>query len=399
MKRSGQTSNGFDDRLHRLVEPLRQIQNVFVIDQQERPWFRRAAFRLPTGVIAADRSYFIAHRDRTERRHISKPMRGRVNDGYFFQYSERRETPDGRFNGVVAVSISPRYFIERFAEAADTDLFTAALVKADGRSARTLSGGSRNSSPGVRQLVHESDSGVAGKRRLCHAGLFLRWHQSYRDVPQACGFALYVVHGYGEETVTRTWLRRMASHLVFGVPATIALFILALVASRRAIRQDEALEQLRTEQIRRATAEESLRQSQKMTAVGQLTAGIAHDFNNLLTGIGGALEMVGRRVPQPTPDVTRFLDLARTGVSRAASLTQRMLAFARQQPLQIEAIDANRIVSGMSELLRRTLGEKIKIETVLAGGLWRAKADVAQLESAILNLAINARDAMPEAAR
>ncbi|TBR28533.1 MAG: response regulator, partial [Reyranella sp.] len=147
--------------------------------------------------------------------------------------------------------------------------------------------------------------------------------------------------------------------------------------------------------IRRATVEESLRQSQKMTAVGQLTAGIAHDFNNLLTGIGGAIEMVGRRVPQPAPDVVRFLELARTGVSRAATLTQRMLAFARQQPLQIEAVDANRLVSGMSELLRRTLGETVQIETVLSGGLWRATADPAQLEAAILNLAINARDAMP----
>ena len=132
-----------------------------------------------------------------------------------------------------------------------------------------------------------------------------------------------------------------------------------------------------------------------MTAVGQLTAGIAHDFNNLLTGIGGAIEMAGRRMKEPQADVTRYLDLARTGVSRAATLTQRMLAFARQQPLQIEVIDANRLVTGMSELLRRTLGETIQIETVLAGGLWRAKADPAQLESAILNLAINARDAMP----
>jgi len=91
----------------------------------------------------------------------------------------------------------------------------------------------------------------------------------------------------------------------------------------------------------------------------------------------------------------RFIDLARSGVSRASTLTQRLLAFSRQQPLQIESIDANKLVSGMSELLRRTLGEKVRIETVLAGGLWRAKADFSQLESAVLNLAINGRDAMP----
>ena len=384
------------DRLRRLVEPLRQIQNVFVIDEQGAPLVSARNFPLPTGLIAADRSYFIAHRDRAERRHISEPMRGRVNDGYFFQYSERRETPDGRFNGVVAVSISPRYFVERFAEAADIDLFTAALVKSDGEvlaryPAEAETHRLASDSGFMKAIAASPESGAYATPASSFDGLRrIVMYRKLADLP------LYVVHGYGEETVTRTWLRRMASHLVFGLPATIALFILALVASRRAIRQDEALEQLRTEQIRRATAEESLRQSQKMTAVGQLTAGIAHDFNNLLTGIGGAIEMVGRRVPQPTPDVMRFLDLARTGVSRAASLTQRMLAFARQQPLQIEAIDANRIVTGMSELMRRTLGEKVKIETVLAGGLWRAKADVAQLESAILNLAINARDAMQD---
>src|SRR5471030_3235414 len=209
------------------------------------------------------------------------------------------------------------------------------------------------------------------------------------------GVPIYVVHGTTTASIRNAWLSRMASHLIFGLPATLGLFLLALLASRRARQESAALGLLREEQLRRESAEESLRQSQKMNAIGQLTAGIANDFNNLLTGIGGAVEMAGRRVAQPSPEVMRFLDLARAGVSRAATLTQRLLAFSRQQPLQIEAVDANKLVSGMSELLRRTLGEMVQVETVLAGGLWRAKADTAQLEAAVLNLAINGRDAMP----
>jgi signal transduction histidine kinase len=124
------------------------------------------------------------------------------------------------------------------------------------------------------------------------------------------------------------------------------------------MQQTDTLARLSEEQTKRAVAEDGLRQSQKLNAVGQLTAGIAHDFNNLLTGIGGALEMMGRRVASPSDDFLRFLDLAKTGASRAATLTHRLLAFSRQQPLQVDAVDANKVVSGMSELLRRTPGEQ-----------------------------------------
>ncbi|XYD09099.1 response regulator [Methylobacterium sp. NMS12] len=147
----------------------------------------------------------------------------------------------------------------------------------------------------------------------------------------------------------------------------------------------------------RETAEGQLRQLQKMEAVGQLTGGIAHDFNNMLAIVIGSLNLIRKRLDRGDRDVARFIDVAMDGASRAASLTQRLLAFSRQQPLAPEPIDANKLVSGMSEILRRTLTGGIRLETVLAGGLWRTHADVSQLENAILNLAVNARDAMPEA--
>jgi PAS domain S-box-containing protein len=142
-------------------------------------------------------------------------------------------------------------------------------------------------------------------------------------------------------------------------------------------------------------AEEQLRQAQKMEAVGQLTGGVAHDFNNLLTVIMGNLEHLDR-ILQPAQSTQRIIAAALRAASRAALLTHRLLAFSRRQPLMPEVLWANKLVAGISELLRRTLGESILIETVLAGGLWPTLADGNQLENALINLAINARDAMPE---
>jgi PAS domain S-box-containing protein len=160
----------------------------------------------------------------------------------------------------------------------------------------------------------------------------------------------------------------------------------------------EANRRLLAEIEERERAEDRLRQAQKMEAVGQLTGGIAHDFNNLLAVITGSLQLLRRRLDKgETGAVDRYVDAAMDGAERAATLTHRLLAFSRQQPLAPESLDANRLVTGMSELLRRTLGEDIRLETVLAGGLWTTHADTNQLENAVLNLAVNARDAMREA--
>lgn len=189
---------------------------------------------------------------------------------------------------------------------------------------------------------------------------------------------------------------RFALIAAFAIAASLIVWVLSLAQrSLRAanVNLARANAELQAEVDTREAAEAQLRQAQKMESIGQLTGGIAHDFNNMLAIVIGGLDIAERRLGEPEK-ARRALENAREGANRAADLTRRLLAFARQQPLQPKVIEPNQLVSKMSELLRRTLGEGVSIETVLAGGLWRTSADPGQLENAVLNLCVNARDAM-----
>jgi PAS domain S-box-containing protein len=147
----------------------------------------------------------------------------------------------------------------------------------------------------------------------------------------------------------------------------------------------------------RRAAEERMRQAQKMEAIGQLTGGIAHDFNNLLTVVSGNIDALQRRLPKNADDsLRRLTDAALRGTTRAALLTHRLLAFSRRQPLEPKSVSVNVLITGIAEMVHRTLGERIRVETVLAAGVWPTFVDSNQLESVLLNLAVNARDAMPD---
>jgi signal transduction histidine kinase len=165
--------------------------------------------------------------------------------------------------------------------------------------------------------------------------------------------------------------------------------------SARIAERDQAIAALREETAERIKAEEMLRQSQKMEALGQLTGGVAHDFNNLLGIIVGNLERVELKLPPDSPLMAPVRD-AMTGAERAAAITQKLLSFARKQPLLPEQLDLARLIQDLAELLRGTLGGNVHIETSLAPDLWPVRADPNQLENALLNLAVNARDAMPD---
>jgi signal transduction histidine kinase len=277
----------------------------------------------------------------------------------------------------------------------------------------------------VRQLRAGAGFAVVTEEALRGADLhglaaFLQDQEEWSDFP----FILLTERGGGLERnpAARRFLETLGNVTFLERPfhptTLVSLARAALRARRRQydarsrleeIREGErALRNLAAELERRVeertrelmAAEEALRQSQKMEAVGQLTGGLAHDFNNLLTGISGSLQLMQTRLSQGrVNELDRYITAADGAARRAASLTHRLLAFSRRQTLDPKPTNINRLIAGLEELIRRTVGPGIQVEVVGAAGLWTALVDRNQLENALLNLCINARDAMPEGGR
>jgi|GEM_PF-1383654 len=188
---------------------------------------------------------------------------------------------------------------------------------------------------------------------------------------------------------------RLARYAGAALLLVAGLLMLTLMAfdTRTLARTNRRLREVMDERER---AEAALRQSQKMEALGRLTGGIAHDFNNMLAVIIGNLDLFARRYPDADAKMLRFISGSQEAAKRAAALTQRLLAFSRRQPLDPKATDVSRSITDLSDILRRTLGDAISVETLRAPKLWRANVDTTQFETALINLAVNARDAMPD---
>lgn len=373
-------------QLGKLEKSVKAIDAILVADRNGHTIVSSAVFPIPTGPDVADRDYFQAQVERDAGTYVSAASRSRVRQKDFSGVSRRRSVRDGQFNGIIMISITPKVFAEFYRQLAGDTAASFTLSKSDGAIL------ARYPMPAGDVTHFRPDSGFMLSVVDHPEGGFVTTSYSVDDLQRRfaylkIGYAdLYLSDGLPIDSILYGWMRTMASHLVFGIPATLVLFTLVLLAMRRT-------RALYAEAERRDMAEQALRQSQKMEAVGQLTGGVAHDFNNLLTIIIGNLGIAKRGVVEARAE--RALNNALVGAERAAQLTQRLLAFSRRQPLNPRVLDINKLIVAISDLLTRTLGENIELETISGAGLWNVEVDASEMESTLLNLALNARDAMP----
>jgi two-component system NtrC family sensor kinase len=390
-----------DDGLHRFlsdIETLPQIGAVSIIDAAGH---LRASGRLLPAPPAdpSNRDAFVAQKQRDAGIFVGHEQTDQLTHSSDFDISRRRSTPDGSFDGVIIVSARPEYFSDFFSAVTRDENFSASLVRSDG-------------SVLVRYPTLPDSLVFTPDRRVMEViatkpdrGSF--WGKGRTDgierlfgYQRIGGYPLYVAFGIPRQGVLTSWRANLVDYLLFAVPASLGLFCMTLFAVRQLQRQkvvswrwQNTARRLKREMNRRTRAEAELHQAQKMEALGQLTGGVAHDFNNLLTVLQGCLEMLSGR--QRDPKLQARVDMALGTIERAEKLTGQLLAFARRQPLMVARIDLNGLLRGMAELVARTVGSGIRVATDLAPDLWAVDADATQIELAVINLAINARDAMP----
>jgi two-component system, NtrC family, sensor kinase len=391
----------YHQRLKRLTDTLPQLRDIFIIDPEGHPIVSGTIYPFPHAVDLSDREFYQAIKaSENASPYLSALIQSRAAERSLFLIARRRLFRGERmpFRGVVTTAVAPEYFSDYYARLPGAQNYSVGLVRKDG----AILAWYPPLPASVRQLPRDGPLVTAmqdGSRRIVtdvSPGNDSEELFAFSRIPRE---AVYVLVGASTSGIVRQWAQAMSYHLLFGVPATLALIGLCWLALLQARRESIAYAQLRAETQLRESTEHALRQAQKMEAVGRLTGGIAHDFNNLLTAIIGNTDLALRRLAGNDGRIERSLNAAKDAALRAAALISRLLAFSRQQPHEVRLTDVNRLVRDMSELLSSTIGETITIETVLGAGLWRVALDPNELEAALLNLAVNSRDAMAEGGR
>ncbi|HEX4408081.1 MAG TPA: ATP-binding protein [Xanthobacteraceae bacterium] len=373
-------------RLQRIVEVMPQVQSIALIGADGK----LLASSDSAAIVGADLSSndsFKAPAAADAGTFVSDMHRGAApGEADTFDVSRRMMSSDHAFRGVIAVAVKPRYFDDFFAMIEQSPGNFYDLVRADG----VILARYPLPKPGFQRLSANSGMMVALGEGAAH-GLYstiaegdgMKRRIGFRRLP---GYPLYSVAGADAAVIRSEWLAKVGGHLIFGLPVTLLLFFTLWVALRRTQR-------LHDEAERREAAEDALRQAQRLEAIGQLTGGVAHDFNNLLMIVSGTVQRLRRHVRGEKE--THLLDTITTATERGESLTRQLLTFSRRQMLQPSVIDLAERLPDIKDMLSRSLRGDIEIRVGVVRRPCFVKVDPSEFELALLNLAFNARDAMP----
>ncbi|MBH5370558.1 hybrid sensor histidine kinase/response regulator [Bradyrhizobium glycinis] len=378
------------ERLHEMIGKVSDLRAIWLFDRNGRPVVTSSVSRAPD-LDNSDRDYFVAQRNPETGTFVGKILIPRIGGPPFFSVSKKWRDETGAVAGISAVVVPPSAFEKFFATLGGGAAASFAIIRDDGAVL------ARYPAPTAPDIVLAENTGfrraiAAQERKATYTtvsavdGLKRRF-----EVRHLGHLPIYVTSSLEEMSIWREWGEWLLLQLAFGIPTLALILWLEYLALRRT-------NQFYAEVRKRESAEAVIRQSQKLEAIGQLTGGIAHDFNNLLSIVMGNLEAIVRRTPEE--DKThRQARNALTGAERAAQLVRKLLAFSRRQPLAPKPIDVNQVMIQVAGLLARSLGEKVKIDVFRAPDLWITDVDPIELEASLINLAINARDSMPDGGR
>ena len=388
-------------RLADMVAGLPAVVNLNVWDAQGRPIARSDRYPTDRIVSVDDRPYFRQQRDAPVPLGISDVLTGRQTGLQLLNATIRRQSADGRFTGIVSVSLSPGFFRDyyRSLAAENPTLTRFALVRVDG--AILADWPSSEHADGVPQMLMNDDVFARVKRGDRQGQLDVISHRDgerrFISFQRVGDYPLYVVAGVSRAAMLAGWLRFVGLLAALLVPVTAGLTYVSLVALRKTRREQSITVALNDAVRRSAAAEKSMLESQKLETLAQLTGGVAHDFNNLLAIVSSSLHVHRHLHPQQGEE--RHLQAMARAVQSGTRLTRQLLSFSRKQALRPEIIALQSWLPGAEGLLRSTLGSRIAMEIVVESDVCPVSVDVAELELALINLSLNAKHAMPGGGR
>ncbi len=380
------------DHLRHVAKDLREVESIFVVEPGGHIAASSRAFPMERFDVSM-RDYYRVARDGQSSVYVSAPFRGKMSGTVAFTVSKPL-IRNGKFDGVLAVTLFPGYFHDFYRSILKhPDAAAAALVRTDGHVLVRYPQVSQDilrlkpDEPLMKAVASNAPGGTLW------ATSPINGREEVSEFRRVAHQPLYAVFALDRQAYLTPWYWRVAAWAAFAALAGAAMFLAMDQVMRRLEMEKEQLKLLLAEGERRREAESRLLQSQKFEALGQVTGGVAHDFNNLLAAITAALAMLRKRTSDGKE--LKLLTLAEEAAAKGAKITQQMLAFARRESIQAEIVDINQAVKGMTELLRHTVGSGVTVSYELEKDLPPARIDPVGFEMAVLNLAANARDAMP----